>query len=71
MTDCEAVQFMMERLNNTVSEFREVEMKKTQGMSGTADTAISTLWGYLEGDQVWYQPMQGNSWIGPAAVLCQ
>ena len=28
MTDCKAVQCMMERLNNTVSEFCEVDMKK-------------------------------------------
>ena len=28
MTDCEAVQRMMERLSSTVSEFREAEMQK-------------------------------------------
>ena len=26
---------------------------------------------YIEGDLVWYQPLNGNSWLGPAAVLCQ
>ena len=25
---------------------------------------------YLEGDLVWYQPPNGSSWLGPAAVLC-
>ena len=26
---------------------------------------------YVEGDKVWYQPLNGNAWLGPAAVLCQ
>ena len=26
---------------------------------------------YIEGDLVWYQPLNSNSWLGPAAVLCQ
>ena len=26
---------------------------------------------YVEGDKVWCQPQNGNSWIGPASVLCQ
>ena len=26
---------------------------------------------YVEGDRVWYQPLNGNSWLGPASVLCQ
>ena len=26
---------------------------------------------YVEGDKVWYQPQNGNSWLGPASVLCQ
>ena len=26
---------------------------------------------YIEGDLVWYQPLNGNSWLGPAAVLAQ
>ena len=26
---------------------------------------------YVEGDKVWYQPQGGNSWLGPASVLCQ
>ena len=24
----------------------------------------------VEGDKVWYQPMNANSWLGPAVVLC-
>ena len=26
---------------------------------------------YIEGDKVWYQPLNGTSWLGPASVLCQ
>ena len=26
---------------------------------------------YVEGNKVWYQPQGGNSWQGPASVLCQ
>ena len=25
----------------------------------------------MEGDKVWFQPLNGNSWLGPVAVLCQ
>ena len=25
---------------------------------------------YVEGDKVWYQPLNGNAWLGPAYVLC-
>ena len=27
--------------------------------------------GFVEGDKVWFQPLNGTSWLGPAAVLCQ
>ncbi len=26
---------------------------------------------YVEGNRVWYQPLNGTSWLGPASVLCQ
>ena len=26
---------------------------------------------YVEGDKVWYQPLNGTSWLGPVSVLCQ
>ena len=25
----------------------------------------------MEGDKVWFQPLNGNSWVGTATVLCQ
>ena len=72
MNDCEAMQWMMERLSNTVSEFHEAEMqKKLQECQGLRIQQYQHFGGYIEGDRVWYQPMQGNSWIGPAEVLCQ
>ena len=35
------------------------------------NSSLPTSWIYIEGYKVWYQPMNGNSWLGPAAVLCQ
>ena len=26
---------------------------------------------YVEGDRVWYQPLNETSWLGPASILCQ
>ena len=26
---------------------------------------------YIEGDKVWFQPLNGNAWLGPALVVCQ
>ena len=26
---------------------------------------------YVEGDKVWFQPLNGNAWIGPALVVTQ
>ena len=25
----------------------------------------------LKGDKVWFQPLNGNAWLEPAAVVCQ
>ena len=72
MTDCEAVQRTMENLNKTVAEFREADMKKKlKDYQGLRTQAYQHLENYIEGDKVWYQPMNGNSWLGLAAVLCQ
>ena len=72
MTDCEAVQRTMENLNKIVSEFCEADMKKKlKKCQGIRSQAYQHLGNYIEGDKVWYPPMNGNSWLGPAAVLCQ
>ena len=68
MTNCKAVKRTMERLNSMVSEFREAEMKKKlKECRGLRD--YQHFGRYIEGDQVWYQSMQGNSCISPA-VFC-
>ena len=72
MTDCEAVQRTMENLNKTVAEFREADMKKKlKECQGLRTQAYQHLESYIERDKVWYQPINENSLLGPAAVLCQ
>ena len=72
MTDSEAVQRTIENLTRTVSEFREADMrKKLKECQGHRTMSYQHLGEYVEGDKVWYQPMNGNAWLGPAAVLCQ
>ena len=71
MTDSEAVQRTLELLNKTISEFREAEMrKKLKDCQGVRIQAYQHMRDYVEGDKVWYQQQNGNSWLGPASVLC-
>ena len=44
--------------------------KKLKDCQGIRTQAYQHLGDYVEGDIVWYQPMNGNSWLGPAQVLC-
>ena len=72
MTDSEAVQRIMELLSKTTQNFREAEMKKKiRECQGVQIQAYQHMRDYVEGDKVWYQPQGGNSWLGPASVLCQ
>ena len=72
MTDSEAVQRTIENLTRTVSEFREADMrKKLKECQDYRIQAYQHQRNYVEGDKVWYQPLSGNTWFGPAAVLCQ
>ena len=71
MIDCEAVQRTMDNFNKTVAEFREADMKrKLKECQGLRIQAYQHLDNYIEGDKVWYQPMNANSWLGQAIVLC-
>ena len=71
MTECEAVQRAMENLTKTISEFREADKKKKlKECQGIRVQAYQHLDNYVERDKVWYQPMNSNSWLGPAIVLC-
>ena len=72
MTESEAVQRTMENLTRVVSEFREADMrKKLKECQGYRIPSYQHLRNYVEGDKVWYQPLNGVAWFGPAAVLCQ
>ena len=72
LTDSEAVQRTMEQLAKTTQEFREADMRrKLKECQGLRTQAYQHMRDYVEGDRVWYQPLNGNSWLGPASVLCQ
>ena len=72
MTDTEAVQRTMENLVKITSEFCEADMNcKLKEYQGIRVQVYQHLDEYIEGDLVWYQPLNSNSWLGPAAVLCQ
>ena len=45
--------------------------KKLKECQGIRTQAHQYVGDYDEGDRFWYQPMNGNSWLGPAAVLYQ
>ena len=71
LTDSEAVQRTMELLTKTAQEFREADMRiKLKECQGLRTQAYQHMRPYVEGDRVWYQPLNGNSWLGPASVLC-
>ena len=61
----------MENLNKIVYEFCEAAMKrKLKECQGIRTQAYQHLGSYIEGDKVWYQPMNGNTWLVSAGVLC-
>ena len=68
----EAVQRTMENLTRTISKLRDVDMRrKLKDCQGPRTQSFQHLRRFIEGDKVWYQPLNGNYWFGPAAVLCQ
>ena len=44
--------------------------KKLNDCQDVRTQSYQNLEKYLEGYLVWYQPPNGSSWLGPAAVLC-
>merc|ERR1712002_220890 len=71
MTDSEVVQRTVENLSRTVAEFREADMRrKLKECQSQSVMTYQHLGDYVEGDKVWYQPLNGNAWLGPADVLC-
>merc|ERR1712239_74197 len=72
LTDSETVQRTMELLAKTTQEFREDDMrKKLNECQGLRTQAYQNIRDYVEGDRVWYQPLNGTFWLGPISVLCQ
>ena len=62
----------MENLTKITAEFREANIRwKLKECQGIRVQSYQHLDEYIEGDLVWYQPLNGNSWLGPAAVLAQ
>merc|ERR1712173_277817 len=50
----------------------EADIKcKLKVCQGIRVQAYQHLNEYIEGDLLWYQPLNGNSCLGPAVVLCQ
>ena len=72
MTDAEAVQRTMENLTNVISEFKQLDMRqKLQDFQKFRTQSYNHTGGFIEGDKVWFQPLNGTFWLGPAAVICQ
>ena len=54
------------------SEFRESDMrKKLKDCQSLRVRDYQHRRNYVEGDKVWFQPLNGNAWIGPALVVTQ
>ena len=71
MSDSEAVQRTMENLTRIISEFREADMfQKLKDCQKFRTQACQHLGLYVEGDLIWFQYLNANAWLGPAAVLC-
>ena len=72
MANTEAVSRIFENLMNITSEFRESDMrKKLNECQGVLLQAYQHRGNYIEGDKVWFQPLNGNTWLGPAVVVYQ
>ena len=71
MTDSEAVQRTIENQAKIMPEFCKADVKcKLRECQGIWVQSYQHLDEYIEGDLVWYQPLNGNSRLGPAAVFC-
>ena len=71
LSDAEAVQRTMENLTRIISEFRETDMcQKLEDCQGFRTQSYQYIGRYLEGDHVWFQYLNNNAWLKPAAILC-
>ena len=72
MLDYEAVRGIMENLMKITSEFWESDITKKLKECQDVQVYEYQHWdNYLEGDKVWYQPLIGKAWLGPALVVTQ
>ena len=72
MLDSEAVRRIMENLMKITSEFWESDITKKLKECQDVQVYEYQHWdNYLEGDKVWYQPLIGKAWLGPALVVTQ
>ena len=70
MIDSEAVRRTMENLMSITSEFRESDMRrKLKDCQNIRVRDYQHRRNYVEGDKVWFQPLNGNAWIGPPLVV--
>ena len=72
MTDSEVVRRTMENLMKITSKFSDSDMwRKLKECQDVRVQEYQHREDYMEGDKVWFQPLNGNAWIGPALVVCQ
>ena len=71
MSHAKAVQKTVENLTRIISEFCETDMhQKLKDCQGFRTQAYQHIGRYLEGNLIWFQYLNSNAWLGPAAVLC-
>ena len=72
MTDSEAVRRTMENLMRITAEFRESDMRiKLKDRQNVGIQNYQQQRNYVEGDKVWFQPLNGNAWIRPPVIVTQ
>ena len=72
LPDLEVVQFTLEEIKKTISEFCEVDMrKKLRDCQRVRVLSHQLVGSYERGDKVRFQQREGKAWFGPALVLCQ
>ena len=69
--DSEAVQKIMERHQDFIKKFREVEYTEKIRKAAQSRSSIMNNIFYKEGDEVFYQEKDKIAWLGPVKVFCQ
>ena len=72
ISETKAVQKFSERILETTAKLRESDMPlKLKGCQKVQIRGYQHKGPYIEGDKVWYQHQDFNSWLGHAKVLFQ